>query len=219
MSARYAKNIEDNKTNSLYIRYGKRVFDFTAALAGTIFLLPLFSVISLLIKLDSPGSVFFLQERVGRNFRNFRLIKFRTMKENAPSMGPALTKRGDSRITRVGRYLRRYKLDELPQLLNVIKGDLSLVGPRPELQKYVAAFKDDYQEILRIRPGITDFAAVEFRDEEETLQKFDDIERGYLEAVLPRKIELYKKYLNEASFSTDLKLVLKTLLAIPFSKK
>lgn len=129
----------------------------------------------------------------------------------ADSKGGLITVAGDPRITRVGKIIRKYKLDEFPQLLNVFKGDMSLVGPRPEVKKYVDLFWDDFKDILKVKPGITDFASVEFRNEEEILKKYQDPEKAYIQEVLPQKIKLYKKYINEMSFTTDLKLIFLTL--------
>lgn len=192
----------------------KRLFDIILSFLGLAALLPLFFVVALLIKLDSRGPVFFSHERIGRNFVPFSLYKFRTMTADAPSRGPAITAAGDSRITRTGRLLRKSKLDELPQLINVLMGDMSLVGPRPEVRKYVDLFQEDYQDILFVRPGITDYAAIEFRDEEEILRGYVDPEEGYIKEVLPAKIQLYKKYLANCGLGTDIKLIIKTFFRI-----
>ena len=148
---------------------------------------------------------------MGRNFRPFKLYKFRTMVMDAQKKGLAITAADDPRITRVGGFLRRSKLDELPQLINVINGDMSLVGPRPEVQKYVQLFEKEYREILTVRPGLTDYAALEFIDEEAILGSYDDREAAYVEEVLPRKIELYHKYLVNQGLGTDVSIILKTL--------
>ncbi len=192
---------------------GKRMFDFLLSLLGLILLSPLFLVVAVLITLDSPGGIFFRQERVGKAFIPFTLYKFRTMTA-APHAAPVVTSARDNRITRVGRVLRRLKIDELPQLFNVVKGDLSLVGPRPELAKFVAIFEHEYRRILQVRPGITDFAAIQFKDEEGLLAGYDDVEEGYVRDILPRKIACYKRYLKERSFFLDLKLVLLTIVVI-----
>jgi len=192
----------------------KNVLDFIAALLGVLVLFPLLLLIAVSIKASDGGGVLFMQERIGKNFKRFKLFKFRTMVVNAPAMGEAVTKGEDPRITKTGKFLRRYKLDELPQLFNVLKGDMSLVGPRPEVEKYVALFKKQYERILTIRPGITDYAALEYRDEEEILNKYEDTNGGYISEVLPAKIKLYEKYLQEMSFTTDLKIIFKTLWKI-----
>ena len=175
---------------------------------------PLLALIALLVKLDSPGPVFFRQERIGLGFRPFRLFKFRTMAVDAPERGPAITAGGDSRVTRVGRRLRRTKFDELPQLINVLRGEMSLVGPRPEVRKYVEIFRRDYEEILAVRPGITDYAAIEFHDEEKVLARFENPEEGYVREVLPRKIALYREYLARRGFWVDLGIIFRTVLRI-----
>ena len=189
----------------------KPCLDMLAALLGLVILSPGLMLVALLIKIDSPGSVFFCQERVGQNFKPFRLYKFRSMREDAPLLGPGLTSRGDVRITRLGRFLRSTKIDELPQLWNVLRGDIALVGPRPEIARYVEKFRADYTGILMIKPGITDYAAVEFRYEEKILAGYQDQEAGYIQEVLPAKIVLYKKYIAEISFWTDIKILFLTL--------
>ena len=198
----------------IYRKYLKRVFDFIASLLGLIVLSPLFLVVAILIKLDDGGSVFFRQTRVGQYGKHFKIYKFRTMVENAEKLGVQVTKGDDPRITRVGRFLRKYKLDELPQLINVLKGEMSLVGPRPEVQKFVKLFEEDYKEILQVKPGITDYASLEFKDENELLKGAENPEEIYIREILPKKIEYYKRYLKEISFTTDLKLILKTIVGI-----
>ena len=171
-------------------------------------------VIAVFIKLDSKGTVFFKQKRMGRNFNPFLLYKFRSMVADVPQKGLAITTGDDPRITKVGRFMRKTKIDELPQIINVLKGDMSVVGPRPEVAKYVEMFKDDYKEVLKVKPGITDYATIEFRDEESVLKNYRYPEDGYIKEVLPRKIELYKKYIKDKGFFTDMKLVLLTLWKI-----
>jgi lipopolysaccharide/colanic/teichoic acid biosynthesis glycosyltransferase len=192
----------------------KRAFDFLVALAALGLLLPVMLLIALAIKIDSPGSILFKQERMGRGFRRFMILKFRTMVQNAPSLGGPLTAGRDPRITRVGNILRSMKLDELPQLWNVLIGDMSLVGPRPEVQRYVEAFRADYEQILRVRPGITDLASLKYSDEAALLAHFSDPEEDYLRWLLPDKIRLAKEYVRRASFSFDVGLILKTLLKV-----
>jgi len=189
----------------------KRIFDFILSAFGIVMLSPIFLVITIWIKLDSTGSIFFRQLRIGRHGKSFNIYKFRTMFVNAESRGRQITVREDPRITKSGRFLRRYKLDELPQLINVFVGDMSLVGPRPEVPRYVELFKDAYDVILQVKPGITDYAAFAFRNEEEILKKYNDPEEGYIKEILPQKIELYNKYLREMGLWTDLKLILLTL--------
>lgn len=190
----------------------KRTFDIVFSTIGLVAFLPLFLVLSVIIKAESSGPVFFVQERVGKGFKLFDLYKFRTMVAGAPELGPKITAGGDRRVTRVGGFLRKTKLDELPQLLNVLKGDMSFVGPRPEMPEYVEAFRKDYEEILAVKPGITDYAAIEFSDEESVLGNYPDPEEGYMKEVLPAKIGLYRKYLREQSLLNDMRLILKTLL-------
>lgn len=192
----------------------KRLFDIISSCIGLFLLLPVFIIIAILIKTSSPGPVFFAQKRMGRNFRPFMLCKFRSMVMGAPEKGPAITSSGDPRITKIGRFLRMTKLDEMPQLINVLNGNMSIVGPRPEVEKYVELFKDDYKEILQVKPGITDYATIEFRDEEAVLKKFQNPEDGYIKEVLPRKIALYKRYINEKGFFIDTKLIFLTLWKI-----
>lgn len=201
-------------TQKIYIHLIKGVFDRFCALAGLLVLSPLVLLIAVAIKLDSRGPVFFCHERMGLHGHTFGLYKFRSMVQDASQHGPSVTKGGDPRITKVGRFLRKYKLDELPQLLNVVCGHISLVGPRPEVKKYVDLFWEDYQHILTIKPGITDYAALEFRDEEEVLAKYTDMEQGYITEVLPRKIALYKRYVERVGFVEDIRIIFLTLWRI-----
>jgi len=193
----------------------KRLLDIAAASAGLLVLAPLFGIVALSIKLDSPGPVFFSQQRIGRGFRPFWILKFRTMKHSEKAGAP-ITAVHDPRITRVGRFLRRSKIDELPQLVNVLKGDMSLVGPRPEVPCYVEAFHGDYQEILAVRPGLTDLASLKYRDESALLARSSDPEREYLEQVLPDKIRLAKETIRRSSLAFDLGLMAKTCRSILF---
>jgi len=199
---------------TFYRSSGKRLFDVCAAAVGILLFSPILLIISIIIKLKDKGPLFFLQERVGKDFISFKLFKFRTMIVNADKMGAAITKGEDPRITGIGRMLRNYKLDELPQLINVLRGDMSLVGPRPEVEKYVMLFRNEYQRILSIRPGITDFAALEFRDEEKILNNYKDADEGYIKEILPAKIKLYEQYLEQIGFATDLKIIIKTFQKI-----
>ena len=197
-----------------YRNYGKRIFDLSLCSLGLVLISPVLLIIALVIKLYDSGPVFFIQIRVGKDFGKFEFVKFRTMIPIQKEGGPLVTSAVDHRITAVGRLLRRFKLDELPQLYNVLKGDMSLVGPRPEVPKYVALFEEDYKDILKIRPGITDYAAIKFRNEEEVMKGYPDPEVGYLRDVLPQKIVLYKKYVHDLALGVDIKLVFSTLLAI-----
>lgn len=201
---------------TFYARFGKRAFDMCAVLASTFISVPLICIVAVCIALTSKGPVFFSQERMGKKFSRFKLFKFRTMVVDAADRGPLVTKGSDPRITKVGSFLRKSKLDELPQLFNVLKGDMSIVGPRPEVEKYALLFRDKYEVILSIMPGITDYATLEYRDEQEVLNKYTDTEVGYTKEVLPAKIALYEKYLLEMSFTTDLKIIVRTILRILF---
>jgi lipopolysaccharide/colanic/teichoic acid biosynthesis glycosyltransferase len=192
----------------------KRTFDIVVALLGFFLLVPLAIVIALLIKWDSPGPVFFKQERMGRGFRPFLLYKFRTMVQDASRQGGLITFGDDPRITRVGRGLRKSKIDEMPQLINVLKGDMSFVGPRPEVRSYVELFRRDYEEILRVRPGITDLASLTYRDEATLLGRSEHPEEEYCKHILPDKIRLAKEYLQQSSFFFDLRLICKTLFIL-----
>lgn len=200
--------------NNFYILYGKRFFDIVATILGGLILLPIIIPIIIWIKLSSKGPLFYVQKRVGKNFKEFNLYKFRSMIINADKVGPSVTSGDDPRITKVGRIIRKTKIDELPQLINVIKGDMSLVGPRPEVMKFVKEKKDEYKNILTIKPGITDNAAIEFRDEETIMEQYNDKEKAYIDIVLPQKIELYNKYIRNISLLNDIKLILKTLKVI-----
>ena len=192
----------------------KRAFDILAVALGLLLLSPLFALVALLVKLTSPGPVFFRQQRIGRRFRPFFINKFRTMVQDAPKLGAQITFGDDPRITRLGHILRKTKIDELPQLINVLKGEMSLVGPRPEVPKYVEMFRDDYEEILQVRPGITDLASIEYRDEAAVLAEADNPEEEYVRRVLPEKIRLAKEYVRRASFWYDLTIIMKTLLKL-----
>jgi len=198
----------------MYRKYGKRIFDVVATLIGGIMLLPFIVPIALWIKLSSKGPLFYIQKRVGKDFKEFNLYKFRSMVVDADQKGPSVTSLDDSRITTVGKIIRRSKIDELPQLLNVLKGDMSLVGPRPEVMKFIEMKKDDYRRILSVKPGITDNAAIEYRDEEMIMRQYGDKEKAYIDIILPKKIKLYNQYIDHISFANDLKLIIKTLHVI-----
>ena len=170
-------------------------------------------IIAILIKLDSKGPIFFKQVRVKKNGREFKIFKYRTMKIGSDKFSQ-ITVGKDSRITKVGDFLRKYKLDEIPQLINVLIGDMSLVGPRPEVPKYVALYTEEQREILKVRAGITDYASIEFSNENDILANETDPEKAYIEKIMPRKIELNKKYLSEISVMTDIKIILLTIKKI-----
>ncbi len=192
----------------------KRIIDFIVALSALILLIPFFVVVSIWIKRDSEGPVFFKGERMGRDGRPFNILKLRTMDAGATKMEAGLTVAGDARITSAGAYLRRFKLDELPQLYNVLRGEMSLVGPRPEIRKYVAMFPADFKKILTIRPGITDLASIRFRNESEFLARHNDPEDEYVRHILPEKIKLAHEYLAHASLINDFAIIAKTLALI-----
>jgi lipopolysaccharide/colanic/teichoic acid biosynthesis glycosyltransferase len=198
----------------------KRALDVIVAAVALIVLAPLFALVAVLIKADSPGPVLFWQERIGRAFRPFWIYKFRTMVKDAPSKGGALTASGDTRITRIGKMLRQTKIDELPQLINILRGDMSLVGPRPEVRKYVELFRQQYETILAVRPGLTDLASIKYRDESAILARSENPEQEYIQRILPDKVRLGEEYVRQSSLFLDLTLIFRTLLAIlPKSKK
>jgi lipopolysaccharide/colanic/teichoic acid biosynthesis glycosyltransferase len=189
----------------------KRVFDIVLSAIGLIVLSPLLILAAILVKCDSPGPAFFGQDRVGRNFRKFRLVKIRTMRINNGDV--ALTCGADPRITRIGKTLRNLKIDELPQLWNVLCGDMSLVGPRPEVPQYSRIFQDDYAQVLSVRPGITSAASLKYRDEAEILGRVEDPVNYYLRVILPDKLQLEKEYVRCHSLRCDLSLIVATLRA------
>jgi lipopolysaccharide/colanic/teichoic acid biosynthesis glycosyltransferase len=177
-------------------------------------LLPLFLVVAIAIKLDSPGSIFFKQLRVGKGFRPFLIYKFRTMVRDSLTGSRSITVGDDPRITRAGWFLRKSKIDELPQLINVLRGEMTFVGPRPEVPQYVDLFRRDYEEILKVRPGITDLASIKYRDEAAVLGQSSDPEAEYVKCVLPDKIKLAKEYIQRSSLLFDLTVIFKTFLRL-----
>jgi len=189
----------------------KRYSDILLSLIALLILFPLFIIIYLLILTFYGNPVFYKQERVGKNWENFYLYKFRTMRKQTGYEGVGITCLDDARITRFGAILRKYKLDELPQLINVLAGNMSLVGPRPELPKFAMVYRNEYDQILKMKPGISDFASIKYRNENNLLRTNKDPEKYYLQNILPDKINLYKKYLSEASTATDFKIILSTL--------
>ena len=191
----------------------KRIFDITLSLFGLIILLPFMLIIAILIKFDSKGTVFFKQIRITKGGKEFKIFKYRTMKAGSDKYSQ-ITVGKDERITKIGSFLRKYKLDEIPQLINVLIGDMSLVGPRPEVPKYVALYTDEQKEILKVKAGITDYASIEFSNENDILADEADPEKAYIEKIMPRKIELNKKYLSEISVITDIKIILLTIKKI-----
>ena len=193
----------------------KRPIDIGASGVGLLLLSPVLGVIALLIKLGSPGPVFFRQKRVGRKGEAFQIFKFRTMRSEVSGQGPELTVRDDARITQIGTTLRHYKLDELPQLINVLLGDMSLVGPRPEVPRYVDKWDERTRSILlSVRPGMTDLASIEFRNESALLEASEDPERRYLDEIAPLKNRLAVRYVQNWSLWLDIKILFKTFAAI-----
>jgi len=192
----------------------KRIFDIILASVGLFFFLPILLGIAWVIRRGNNGPVFYRGERVGLHGKIFRIFKFRTMVVNADNIGGPSTADDDPRITHIGKYLRKYKLDELPQLINVLKGDMSIVGPRPEVKHYVDMYTEEEKEILTVRPGITDWASIWNSDEGAVLAGSPDPEKTYMEKIRPEKIRLQLKYVREQSFWIDLKIIFQTLLAI-----
>lgn len=191
----------------------KRLFDIVASFCGIVILFPLIVIVSILIKLTSKGPVLFKQVRVTKNGRLFKIYKFRTMRENSEG-NKQITVGNDSRITGIGHILRKTKLDELPQLFNVLKGEMSLVGPRPEVPKYVELYTEEQREILKVSAGITDYASIYFSNESELLGAAENPEEFYIKKIMPYKIELNKKYIKEIGIVTDIKLIILTILKI-----
>lgn len=192
----------------------KRFIDILASGCGLLVLSPLFIILAIWIKLDSEGPVFYRQVRVGKDNKNFRIYKFRSMLQNADKAGLITVGGRDPRVTRSGFYIRKYKLDELAQLINVLIGDMSLVGPRPEVRKYVDLYTEEQRKVLTIRPGITDYASIEYIDENVLLEKSDDPDRTYIEEIMPAKIELNMRYINNPSLYEYFKLILLTIFKI-----
>jgi lipopolysaccharide/colanic/teichoic acid biosynthesis glycosyltransferase len=199
---------------SLYLLVGKRSIDISLSLLGLILFAPAFIIISGLIKLGSPGPVVFRQRRVGKNGRLFWILKFRSMVDGTDRIGGGITLENDPRVTSFGTFLRRWKLDELPQLWNVLRGEMSLVGPRPELPSYVAEYSYEQKNVLKAKPGITDPASLCYRDESHSLQQCPDPERWYREKILPHKLSLSLQYTQNISFAHDLSLLLSTIKAV-----
>jgi lipopolysaccharide/colanic/teichoic acid biosynthesis glycosyltransferase len=192
----------------------KRLFDIFFSLIGLAILLVPFLVIALIIVLDSRGGIFYRQVRVGKKGKDFKLFKFRSMRSNADKSGLLTVGGRDNRITRVGYYIRKYKVDELPQLINVLIGDMSLVGPRPEVRKYVDLYSAEQLKVLDAKPGITDYASIEYSNENEILGKASDPEKVYIEEIMPAKLRLNLKYISELGVLTDFKIIFKTIFKI-----
>jgi len=192
----------------------KRLFDITSSLIVITIGFPFFIIISILIALDSKGGIFFIQQRVGKDNKDFELFKFRTMRSNSEKAGQITVGGKDPRITKIGYLLRKFKLDEFPQLLNVIKGDMSIIGPRPEVRRYVDMYSKEQLKVLSVRPGLSDFASIEYINENELLGKSDNPEKTYIGEIMPAKLQLNLKYIEQKSFGTDIKLIFKTIRKI-----
>lgn len=189
----------------------KRSYDFAFSLLGLLSLGPVFLLVAVAIKLSDPGPIFFRQKRVGLRGNPFWILKFRTMVVDAEKKGLSVTSDGDPRVTKLGWLLRKSKLDELPQLVNVLKGEMSLVGPRPEVSRYVACYTPEQTRVLELKPGITDLATLAFRNEEELLRTADNVEAFYLKECLPRKINLNLEYARRANLWEDTKIIIQTV--------
>lgn len=192
----------------------KRLFDIVFSLSAILFLWPVMFFIAVIILTGSPGGVFYRQIRIGKNFREFNLLKFRTMRPGSDQKGLITVGGKDNRITREGYFLRKYKLDELPQFFNILLGDMSFVGPRPEVKKYVDMFQERYKNILQVKPGLTDYASLEYISENEILGKSSDPEKTYTEEILPHKLDLADLYVKRLSFAEDIRIIFRTLLKI-----
>lgn len=203
--ARQAKPVAGNRL--------RRLFDASCAAAGLVFLVPAFAVIALAIKLDDGGPIFYSHVRIGKGFRKFRLFKFRSM-ISSPANASTVTAPQDARVTRVGRFLRRYKLDELPQLVNVLKGEMQLVGARPQMERFAEIFHEEYEELLQSAPGITDVASLIFRNEARFFYK-GSIEEQYVKRIMPIKLEISLKYSRTRTFFSDLEILFRTVLGLP----
>ncbi|MFY9402186.1 MAG: sugar transferase [Candidatus Omnitrophota bacterium] len=193
----------------------KRAFDLVVSLLSLYFFIPIIILISFTIKLATKGPVFYQGVRVGLNGRPFRIIKFRSMVVNAEAKGGYSTALNDARLTKIGKFLRKYKLDEIPQLINVLKGEMSIVGPRPQVEEYTKLYKDEEKIILTVKPGLTDYSSIEFIDLDSILGD-DDVDAKYLQEIEPKKNELRIKYVKEYSFLKDIKIIIQTIKSILF---
>lgn len=190
----------------------KRIFDFVVSLFGVIIISPILLIVAIAIKVDSKGNVLFLQKRVGKKGNPFYIYKFRTMVTDAERLGKQITVGKDNRITKVGALLRKYKIDELPQLLNVIKGDMSLVGPRPEVPRYVELYTEEERKVLDVRPGITDLASLRYKDENDILGKVENPEEYYINIIMKDKLKLNLEYIEKSNILFDISLIFKTII-------
>jgi len=205
------RSVECGKPNYEVI---KRSFDIIFSIIGILVLIPFFILIAIVILIDSRGGVFYKQRRVGKNNEDFFIVKYRTMKTDADKKGLLTVGARDRRITRVGYFLRKYKLDELPQLFNVLYGDMSFVGPRPEVRQYVNLYNEEQKKVLSVKPGITDYASIEYSSENEILAESKNPEQTYIQEIMPHKLMLNLKYISEQSFLTDLKILFRTIRKI-----
>lgn len=192
----------------------KRLFDIIFSLIGLVFLAPFLILITIIIKADSKGPVFYIQKRVGKGNKDFRLFKFRSMRIDSDISGLLTVGNKDPRITSSGYYLRKYKLDEIPQLYNVLKGEMSFVGPRPEVRKYVELYNEDQMKVLEVKPGITDLASIKYRNENELLADSEDPEGLYTNEIMPDKIKINLEYISDRSLLKDIRIIIKTLKAV-----
>lgn len=192
----------------------KRLFDIISSGIGLLCLAPVFVVMAIWIKLDSRGPVFYRQTRVGRYGRDFRIFKFRSMRVGSDKGRQITVGERDSRITRSGYFIRRYKIDELPQLINVFLGDMSIVGPRPEVRKYVDLYSEEQRKVFQVRPGITDLASIKYRNENELLSQVDDPDTYYIDVIMPDKLAINLEYIRHQSFMGDIKIIFNTLFKI-----
>jgi lipopolysaccharide/colanic/teichoic acid biosynthesis glycosyltransferase len=196
----------------------KRAFDIVMSLIGLVLALPVMTAVAFAMTKHDPGPLFYRQTRIGRNKRSFQMVKFRTMVVGADKLGPHVTAIHDPRITPVGAFLRRSKLDELPELWNVLVGDMSLVGPRPEVPRYVDQYRPEWDDVFDVQPGITDLATLQFRDEESVLEGVEDREHAYMNVIVPIKIRLAQWYVWNRTFALDLRILIDTVLAITIGK-
>ena len=192
----------------------KRLFDIVSSGIGLLCLAPIFVVMAIWIKLDSRGPVFYRQTRVGRYGRDFRIFKFRSMRVGSDKGRQITVGERDPRITRSGYFIRRYKIDELPQLINVFLGDMSVVGPRPEVRKYVDLYSEEQRKVFQVRPGITDLASIKYRNENELLSQVDDPDTYYIDVIMPDKLAINLEYIRHQSFMGDIKIIFNTLFKI-----
>ena len=192
----------------------KRFFDLILSLIGLLIIVPILFLITILIKISSSGPVFYKQVRVGKNNKDFKIFKFRTMHVNAHKKGLLTVGGRDPRVTSIGYYLRKFKLDELPQLINVFKGDMSFVGPRPEVRQFVNLYSEIQKKVLNVKPGITDLASIEFRNENEILSKEEDPNQYYIDYIMPKKLEINLKYINQRNLLKDFVVIIKTIRVI-----